>query len=330
MNAVALTDAERDALGSSLDRLPSPYVDLEPFLLDVFPLFAALPRRVLTAIRAARNDPAAPGALLVENLPVEPDPPATPGSGTALLDRTTFVTEACALGVAQLLGEPVGYLDERDGAVVQWLFPIASEAHATSSSSCDIDLELHTDLNFDSANPEAPFTVINPDFVVLACVRADPDGQATTRYVEARSLCEHLSELQQATLREPIFEFAAPYTFSGLSGGDRLWSHPSPVLTGPAGSPEMGVDLACGARGCTPEAQAALDALREAARRPEIGETVRLRPGHVLVLDNRKGAHGRSAFPARFDGSDRWVERVYVRRSLWECRRAGQKSYRVV
>jgi L-asparagine oxygenase len=330
MNVVSLTDHDRDLLGEELERLPSPYVDIETFLLDVWPLFARLPRPVLTATRALRNDPAAPGALLVQNLPVDPELPPTPNTAGADGERRTFVTEGCGLGIAQLLGEAVGYRDERDGAVIQWLCPIESEARATSSSSWDIDLEFHTDLNYDSANPEAPFTVINPDFVVLACARPDPEGQASTKYVEATRLCEHLADEHVATLRQPVFEFAAPYSFTGRAGSERLWSRPSPVLTGPPAWPEIGVDMACGARGCTPEATAALDALRQVAHMPGVADSVRLRPGDVLVFDNRKGAHGRSVFAAHFDGRDRWVERVYVRRSLWECRRDGHVNYRVV
>jgi L-asparagine oxygenase len=50
----------------------------------------------------------------------------------------------------------------------------------------------------------------------------------------------------------------------------------------------------------------------------------------MLAMDNRKGCHGRTAFTAYFDGTDRWVERVYVRRSVWDCRRQDWDSYRVI
>ena len=39
-----------------------------------------------------------------------------------------------------------------------------------------------------------------------------------------------------------------------------------------------------------------------------------------LVICNRKGLHARSEFPARHDGSDRWLQRTYLRRSLWSIR----------
>src|SRR5205085_8469624 len=98
MNVVSLADHDRDILGQALECLPSPYTDLETFLLDVWPLFVGLPRPALAATRALRNDPAAPGALLVRNLPVDSELPPTPNTGAAEGDRRTFVTEGCALG----------------------------------------------------------------------------------------------------------------------------------------------------------------------------------------------------------------------------------------
>jgi len=39
---------------------------------------------------------------------------------------------------------------------------------------------------------------------------------------------------------------------------------------------------------------------------------VALDAGDLLVVDNAVAVHGRSAFPARFDGTDRWLQRTFV------------------
>jgi hypothetical protein len=39
---------------------------------------------------------------------------------------------------------------------------------------------------------------------------------------------------------------------------------------------------------------------------------VALRTGDLLVVDNSVSVHGRSSFPARFDGTDRWLQRTFV------------------
>jgi L-asparagine oxygenase len=37
-----------------------------------------------------------------------------------------------------------------------------------------------------------------------------------------------------------------------------------------------------------------------------------LTTGDLLVVDNLLAVHGRSPFAARFDGSDRWLQRAFV------------------
>ena len=40
--------------------------------------------------------------------------------------------------------------------------------------------------------------------------------------------------------------------------------------------------------------------------------SVKLQAGDLLIIDNRKTAHARSQFTARFDGSDRWIQRAFA------------------
>ena len=37
-----------------------------------------------------------------------------------------------------------------------------------------------------------------------------------------------------------------------------------------------------------------------------------LEPGDLLVIDNNVAVHGRTPFVARFDGTDRWLQRTFV------------------
>jgi L-asparagine oxygenase len=50
----------------------------------------------------------------------------------------------------------------------------------------------------------------------------------------------------------------------------------------------------------------------------------------LLVIHNRKCAHARSRFEAGFDGRDRWLQRVYVRRSLEGLQCSSSRSFRVL
>ena len=53
-----------------------------------------------------------------------------------------------------------------------------------------------------------------------------------------------------------------------------------------------------------------------------------LEPGDLLVIDNDVVVHGRSPFSARFDGTDRWLQRTFVVDDL--AASAGERTGRVI
>lgn len=329
LQTIALSAEYQEALRLSLHDIGSPYENLEDFLISVYTVFAGLPREILERIFEFRNDPSQYGALHLAGFPGDEDLPRTPLDGKRSREKKTFVSEACALGISRLVGEPIGYYAEKEGEIIHNLCPVKSEAQANSSESSQINLGFHTDFNFDKECPNLPYNVVNPDYVVLVCLRADKNRQARTMYADARDLCGKLNEDELLLLRQPLFQFAASYSFTGKCGADRVWSIPSPVIQGLDKYPEISIDLLCGIRALTDEANRVLTKTRSLCDLADVAGGVRLSPGDMLLMDNRKGAHSRSAFEASFDGYDRWVQRVYVRRSLWELRKAGNSSLRV-
>lgn len=316
-------------LKERLRSIGSPYDDMEEFLVSVFPIAARLPKEILAELQAFRNDPRSPGILLIEGWPIDDDIPDTPTNGRRNLDKRSYISEGNLLSVAKILGEPLGYYDEKDGEIIQNLAPVKREASSTSSESSDIDLGFHTDLDFDKDNPHSYWNVTNADFIALLCLRQDPEKQACTLYADARDICKNLSRSQLELLRRPLFEFGAAYTFTGQAGVDRIWSLPTPIIQGPEGSPEITIEMACGVRGVLAEASAVLDDLTAVLKEGEFVQSACLELGEMLLINNRKGAHARSAFKARFDGSDRWHQRLYIRRSLWELRSDRSRSLRL-
>ena len=53
----------------------------------------------------------------------------------------------------------------------------------------------------------------------------------------------------------------------------------------------------------------ALEAVAQVCGQPDVAQGVYLQPGQTLLINNRKGAHSRTPFTARFDGTDRWLQR---------------------
>jgi L-asparagine oxygenase len=326
---LAFPQPVRRELYGRLAALGSPYRDVEDFLVSLYPIFAALPRPLLAPLLAFRNDPAAPGFLVLENCPVDAKLSATPPDGKRSAAKKTFVSDACVLGLCQLLGEPLAYHGEKDGELIQNLCPVASEAARTSSESSELSLGFHTDFDFDEAHPESPYNITNADFIVLLCLRADPGHEAYTLYADAREVCARLTPEEIEILRSPLFQFRASYSFTERRGIGRPWCSPTAILRGPRRYPEISIDMLCGVRGINDEAARALSRAASVCSMPDVCQRVGLRSGDALLINNRKGAHGRTAFSVVADGRNRWLQRVYVRRSLWELRSDFDRPPRV-
>jgi L-asparagine oxygenase len=325
IQTLALDDGARAHIGAALGAMPSPYARFEDALLTAHRVLAGLPAGLAHGIAAFACRPDSPGVLLVDGLPVDPELPATP-EGRAVTSRSSFIGEGCLLGLSRMLGEPIGFLSEKSGDLIHNVTPVAAGAYTQSNQGSKVFLNYHNDTVYDDAGNYHRY---NPDFLILLCLRADRGEHARTYYVDARDACRALRPDDRAVLREPLYQMAAPSTYTReQAGGRRVWSQPYPVLTGPEAFPEISV-AANGIRATTPASEAALERLLAAFHDPAVHGAVALKPGHALLINNRKGLHARSVFEPSFDGSDRWLLRTYIRRNLWDMRHRMTEQARV-
>ncbi|MEU6440133.1 TauD/TfdA family dioxygenase [Streptomyces sp. NPDC047046] len=259
---------------------------------------AALPstlRKELIAFRDRGNDA---GALLLTGLPVGPLPP-TPD----VVEKEPSWTEVPVATLSQLmvmsvLGRSLSYSDEKSGRLVQDVCPKRGAAERQENSG-SVLLELHTE---DGFHPHPPH------FLSLICLRGDEDGRAATVTAGIRDVLPLLDAETVRVLREA--EFRTRFSTSFVSDPSvEVLTDPMPVLTGPCASPELRVDFH-GTIALTPRAQEALDRLEAAMRRTLKG--IVLRPGDLIVVDNRRAVHGRTGFEPRYDGTDRWLRRSFA------------------
>lgn len=253
-----------------------------------------LPASVRRALHRFAADSGRAGALLLRGVPVGalPRTPAHPTAATSK-DRTS---ELVLLAVARSLGEPVGYRPEHGGAIVQNLLPVAGAETTQTSTSSAVDLEFHT---------ETAFHPHRPHHLLLACLRGD--DAAGTYLCSIRSVLGSLTREERAVLAEPRFRTRVDASFGGTP--DTPLGPPVSVLSGDPDAPTLlfDADLMVGT---DPEADAALHRLHAAAT--EVRRSVVLTPGDLLVVDNHACIHGRSSFAARYDGTDRWLQRAFV------------------
>ncbi len=168
---------------------------------------------------------------------------------------------------------------------------------------------------------ETAFHPHRPRYLLLLCLRGDPTAHTTL--VSVHDLIEHLPPAAVATMFEPRFRTAVDASF--LGGRANVLGPARPLLTGTRDEPTFVFDADLTV-GIDPESDDVLVAVRDAI--DELTTSVVLEAGDLLVVDNNVAVHGRSPFEARFDGTDRWLQRSFVVSDLAPS--AGERRGRVI
>ncbi len=225
-------------------------------------------------------------------------------------DPGTQTIEAAQFVLAGLLGKPFGIATCQAGHMVQEVAPISGYETALFGNSSEVDLFWHTE----DAFLDAPARYLH-----LCCIR-------NQERVATRLSAPALDELPVdvlATLGEARFELLpdishmiVPRDTDTASDQERmaqanLRPQLSPLVSGAPGHRKLLYDKPyLGDLGHDPEAAAAF-AILEAAIDDAAFEHI-MCPGDFLFIDNHRAAHARGRFKARYDGTDRWLKRIYI------------------
>lgn len=281
----------------------SPYDDLDEFLMNAELHFHLLPVDIRRCVLGFRNRSNGMGALLIRGLPQDPGLPTTPRDSKRTPEKVTFYSEFWLAVFGTVMGHPFSYVQEKGGEIFQNVCPTQANAKNLSSESSEILLDFHTETAFH------PFL---PDHLLLYCLRSDHENRAETIVSDARSMAELVPLKYRAVLFEKLFRTGIDFSF-GSPNGTRANGPLGSVFSGDRFAPDVRLDPDL-MMGLGADAQAALETIAAAAHRCK--SSVRLRPGDLLIIDNRKAIHGRTSFVPRYDGKDRWLQRLYTLRSL--------------
>jgi len=289
----------------------------EAFVLEAQITAGALSATLRRALIGFRRFGDASGGLLVRGVPLG-RVPTTPGQ-VGSRDTTPKDAAAAMSVLLGCLGEQYGFRPEFGGQIIQEILPVSGFETEQISLGSTVDLECHVEMAF------SPY---RSDYVALLCLRQDHDRIAGTTVSPIDRILPLLDAATIAVLHEPRFrtKVDASSRAADTLPGD-VWVDPISVLTGPVERPHLRVDFA-ETVGSDPIAGKALDALRDAARRAR--SVVRLGAGDLLVVDNHRALHGRTAFTPRYDGADRWLLRSFITKDLRLSENVRNADTRVV
>ncbi|HWK48009.1 MAG TPA: TauD/TfdA family dioxygenase [Stellaceae bacterium] len=269
-------------------------------------LLARLPAATRSMVSRSSTYEADP-IILFKGLPIDGAIPPTPLDGVndpRSLPRavTTMLTMAGSLGLSL-----IAYRTMLNWAWIRSISPTAGHTEKRGSYGSRRSLPLHSEVSQASLPGETGTGVSpSPDYLVLYCLRNNE--RAPTTFCLIPEVLARLPEDAVAALRRPEFSIA---------GGDSF--APSNVLEDVAllrtcprtGGLQFRYN-GTGIKAQTPAAAAALEQLEDLLVDPALVRSVILEPGDMLLLENRRTVHGRDPFEPRFDGTDRWLLRLYT------------------
>jgi len=179
----------------------------------------------------------------------------------------------------------------------------------------------HIDLSFHRDVP----AVVNkatsePDGFLLLAARGDPNHRALTLVCSNREIAAGLSPQELLALRRHQVRTEC---VRSPSGAVSPYGFPFYAVEGPEDDPKITLFYIPDHREFShrvvsddPEAEAAYHRAVAVAR--ERCDEVDLQAGDLLVLNNARCNHARTAFAPSLDGTDRWLLKTFVNATGWQ------------
>lgn len=257
-------------------------------------------------------DPLEPPALVIRGLPVDSYVPPT-GKGCLSRKAGNYISETMLVGISRIIGQP--FRVEDPGVNQPGMDLLIRDIYATPEGIKQVStqgslefLDFHVD--FFPAIPER-----FPQVLGFMGVRGDPSKVGRTLLCDFQKLYAKLDPSHIKTLREQKLTWTlGPFSKHVIEGTETM-----PIFNlfeERVRGPDAIDKIVSGSL----EAITAYKQVKKIAK--EIGqesEGVWLDAGDALLLNQRKAAHGRSSYAAKYDGNDRWLQRVYINSgSFWE------------
>ncbi len=198
---------------------------------------------------------------------------------------------------------PVSYIGENYGKIIRHVVPRV-DANKQVSSHGYVEFNYHVD------NPDLSLTGENisislcPEYLALFCLRGDES--ATTEIIELKDIIKYLSEQDLEIAQKSIFNVKRPDSFEDgnpvvenlpliFKRGNRYLSRFD--FHNVSSKEQGGIAL--------------LDKFKNILEIKHISRKIVFKQGDFLIFKNQETFHKRSSFTPSYDGSDRWILRMF-------------------
>ncbi|MEM7482347.1 MAG: TauD/TfdA family dioxygenase [Acidobacteriota bacterium] len=301
---LVLTPEERKEIETKVKEITSRITQWkrDDWMDEVAVASGSLPERIRRALRRFKREETAPWIRL-RNLPYEPGqiPPTPVEIPAKPQSKEVRAVEVIQCLLACLVGELFGWSSHQGGSVITDILPQKDKLSEASGSGSGIDFSLHTE---DAFHPNAP------EYLGLICLR----NHGLVPTVVSTILDVELNEHEKDILFEHRFIVGVNVAHDAPQP-----SAPTSILFGDRKQPYFRFNA--NRQSAVPGDQAAAEALKKLEAslcNAQIG--IALESGDALFIDNYRVAHGRPRFKPRFDGTDRWLKRVFLTGSLRSSR----------
>ncbi len=235
-------------------------------------------------------------AIVLENLPVDPNLPEIPESGLRP-ETKEAVSEVVITGILCKWGELLSFVNEKGGSPIHEVTPVPGMEGIQSNAG-------RVKFGFHSDNAFLPSWFKQQGILLYGLYNQNTATTVVTAEQILRAAPEELANL----LAQPIFRHACPASFS--FGDARALSAPGPILW----RDEQGILRVVAASSTivptTSDGALALELFRSLLDELEPARVV-VRPGTALLFKDDRVLHGRDAF-----NGPRWLQRAYFTDSL--------------